>query len=60
MRARTVLRGILILIVCILGIRINSVIAEETKVVNESHITILNSKNFDDIVKPAKHALVSE
>jgi len=48
-------------IVCIL-ININLAIAVDAasdEEIDDSHITVLTSKNFSEIVKPAKHALVS-
>jgi hypothetical protein len=60
MRAGRVLKGALI--VCIL-LNIHLGIAAEEDIeeaFDESDITVLTSKHFDEVVKPAKHALVSE
>ena len=47
------------LIVCIL-ISVQLGLAEEEPKIDDSHITVLTTKNFDETVKPVKHALVSD
>jgi hypothetical protein len=57
MGARSLLRSALI--VCIL-LNVGFAAKEEDEPkIDDSHITVLTTKNFDEVVKPVKHALVS-
>ncbi|KAG7668912.1 hypothetical protein Ndes2437B_g06646 [Nannochloris sp. 'desiccata'] len=58
MGVRSVLKRALFVCILInihLGLAVNAASDEE---IDDSHITVLTSKNFDEVVKPAKHALV--
>ena len=60
MGPRRVLKSALIVCIIIfihMGIAVKADSEEE---IDDSHITVLTNKNFDKILKPAKHALVSK